>query len=134
MARQRPTVAQVRALERKLAQLQAQIEHERNNLTCFDKEITCQILRGGSLYDYDDEGEKLKRFPDPKVGDIVIVEFWFTWLGGSDPSGFKIAVRLTSKPDERGVFKAVSLSSYVRPAERNDFYALDSKSTRNLLA
>lgn len=129
MARRRPTVAQVRALEEKVSRLQAQHERERRNLECFGKEITCRIFSSGSRYDYDDSGKKLERLPDPEIGDVIIAEFWYTWMGGSDPSGFKIAVRVTAKP-ESGVCKGTSLSSYVRPLGGRDFYAFDSKSTR----
>lgn len=133
MARHRPTVAQIRALESEISRQRQQIEYERENRKRFGEEITCRILSCGSTYDYD-KGKKLKPLPDPKVGDIVIAEFWFTWMGGSDPSGFKIAARVTSKPDESGRFTASALSSYVRPVEGNAFYAFDSKSTRTILA
>lgn len=133
MARHRPTVAEVRSLESKISQQQAQIDYERANQQRFGQEITCRILSAGSCYDYD-EGKKLERLPHPKVGDIVIAEYWHTWMGGSDPTGLKIAVRVTTEPDEHDMFKATSLSSYVRLTERNEFYAFDSKSTRAIRA
>lgn len=118
-------------MEGRIAQLNAQIAFDRDHHNRFGVEIECAILGCGSIYDWDGD-KKLKPIPEPRIGDIVIAEYWCTWLCGADPSGFKIAVRVVTDPDEHGKFKATSLGSYVRLPVRNEFYAFDSKCTRSL--